>query len=51
MQCKIDNLMLSVLKSEYINQKKQVFILKQTKKFAPADANAVSVSLKITYFW
>ena len=40
MQCKIDNLMQGVLKSEYVKQKKQIFILKQSKTFARAYGNS-----------
>ena len=32
MQCKIDNMMCGFLKNEYVKQKKQVIMLKQTKK-------------------
>ena len=40
-QYKIDNLMWGVLKSKYIKQKKQVLILKETKKFVLANVNVL----------
>ena len=40
MQYKIDNLMWSVLKSEYVKQKKQVLKLKYIGIFAQVDTNA-----------
>ena len=40
MQYKIDNVMWSVLKSEYVKQKKQVLKLKYIGIFAQVDTNA-----------
>ena len=42
-QCKIDHLMWGVLKSEYIKQKKQVLILKETEFFVVANVNVLTV--------
>ena len=43
MQYKIDNLIWSVLKSEYVKQKKQVLKLKYIGIFAQADTNANNI--------
>ena len=43
MQCKIDNMPWSFVKSEYVKQKKLVFTLKQTKKFTEIDANTLNI--------